>query len=1413
MQTLRNVRFGCLVLWCLAIMSPFSVQAASLNINAGWSLLSSRTDIDAKQLFAGQEDLLSIWAWQNQNWSVLLPNGNSTAYAQAKGFQALSTIPAGEGFWVNAKNGTQLSFNGTQETQNSLDLLAGWNLKGLLSDQALDVGTVFSDQDQITSLWAWKGSTWAVSLPGQNATSYAASKGFQVLTSLKPGQGFWVNAGNDTTVSWQGVATPPLLGKVSEVSGKNDKNAYIPVSGAKVWVDGISQGTTDSKGVFSCANCTGSAVTVALQKKGFVPFQETLTVPESKQIYCFIQKEDPNKEILNATQTNTGLSKVVLKPTPKVIASYDKKTILAISNMQLEKDVTCSVTPYKSLNTVPEVESIQGEEGQDLEILAGGHIQLLDSKGAPISSAAAGFSAMVKPASAAILGKWTMSKVQSLLASNATQLSLYTKQDSGWKQVGSAQMKTSSTGSQFFLRAGPGIFLKHLKPFLFVAATPKTGTEPLQTISGTITDATSQKGIPGVFVGLDGLFNETVTDAAGAFSLAVRPDLAETLDLKMLFLYAWKDGYEGGFKEIPLNSNTTSTDLNLALQPFTGGITLSGKVLDNGTQAIPDAMVTLKTPSVLDKVEFEPNQVHVGVSDQAVYSWEIHAENATQQEPALLKTITGQGKRTLSLKDLESLIQAGQEHIFLIRLSVVHPSGTDSGDEPFEEQAVGMVYVYPENGETRADFDLMPDMDSPPLLEAWTGPQGGYEFYDLDPGFIPFLKVQAEAEGYAASPFVSLPEPQDMAVSKDIALKPKIPVDPILEDFETAGTGWSASLLHNGTTLTSHTKWQLLDHPEQVVLPDSVLEKVVFADMGWVDVPGTITTITLNTAQSSPEFKIANATVAFQENGENATLRVLLFDDLPEGSPDGYYDYMELSPTHNQGEYDVWYDFGEDPDQTMSMNLTQGSQVMVSYPGTTEQETLSLLPAWSGSQNYWMGNLQDADYKGTYYDPSLTQKGLLEALLTSPLIDLTQFDTVTLRLKTWFEVAAQTRNSLTLEVALMDPGLDANQTVFIESEFGGLDMQKGAFYPLDQLNPVLLMQEETPAPSDEGALYKQTAHKGLWKEASLDLDGDGMDDDWESLWPCAPDGDLDPNADPGQDGYTSFEEWEMDTDPCYAGDPAVGSQDEDQDGMDDQWESFWSCAQAGNLEPEADPDADGMTNIEEYWNGTNPCEADTASPGSDNATAEPAVPVTMDGEFAPLHWQELEYNLSPLAGHTIQFRFAVRFENAAGNIFRGAALDDVEFVDEKTWLPFELMTPEFGYFGEYSFEPVPQGETWAGTYTLQLNNVLAYDLQDPQSEPQAYSQDSQTVTLTQDENYASFPLVLGEYNCTLEGTFQDESYTSLDYFLYDSASQGMELWGWGQLIDDPESDLRGGSITVETSDGMRYEGNLDLLPE
>lgn len=80
-----------------------------------------------------------------------------------------------------------------------LVLKSGWNLVGNGQNQPLVIATLFGDIQNVTTVWKWDVAKtgWQFYAPSMDTValqSYTTSKGYGVLTSINPGEGFWVNA-------------------------------------------------------------------------------------------------------------------------------------------------------------------------------------------------------------------------------------------------------------------------------------------------------------------------------------------------------------------------------------------------------------------------------------------------------------------------------------------------------------------------------------------------------------------------------------------------------------------------------------------------------------------------------------------------------------------------------------------------------------------------------------------------------------------------------------------------------------------------------------------------------------------------------------------------------------------------------------------------------------------------------------------------------------------------------------------------------------------------------------------------------------------------------------------------------------------------------------------------------------------
>ena len=78
--------------------------------------------------------------------------------------------------------------------KKSLILSPGWNLVGMVSEEPKTVDElVVGNEDFIISVWKWENNNWSVHFPAEDTLSFAGSKGFNVLSAINSGDGFWIN--------------------------------------------------------------------------------------------------------------------------------------------------------------------------------------------------------------------------------------------------------------------------------------------------------------------------------------------------------------------------------------------------------------------------------------------------------------------------------------------------------------------------------------------------------------------------------------------------------------------------------------------------------------------------------------------------------------------------------------------------------------------------------------------------------------------------------------------------------------------------------------------------------------------------------------------------------------------------------------------------------------------------------------------------------------------------------------------------------------------------------------------------------------------------------------------------------------------------------------------------------------------
>ena len=246
-----------------AIMILLPVQlasAATLTITAGWNLVGNSVSapLSVAVAFNNPTNVTTVYKWipGSGSWafySPVLADGGA-AYAASKGYSFLTTINAGEGFWVNALQPFTVTLAGTTSySLGTTDLAKSWNLVATgdtISPAQMDVkmGGI-TGAPGFSTMWTWNstGNNWYFYAPSLAANgtlaSYIQSKGYVDFGSLTTGNGlgFWLNrnlaagpapvnlgiAGNFAILSKTGITDVPTSAVVGDIGTS-------PITGASI---------------------------------------------------------------------------------------------------------------------------------------------------------------------------------------------------------------------------------------------------------------------------------------------------------------------------------------------------------------------------------------------------------------------------------------------------------------------------------------------------------------------------------------------------------------------------------------------------------------------------------------------------------------------------------------------------------------------------------------------------------------------------------------------------------------------------------------------------------------------------------------------------------------------------------------------------------------------------------------------------------------------------------------------------------------------------------------------------------------------------------------------------------------------------------------------------------------------------
>ena len=205
------------VVWAFSHVATLAVYGAdTVTVSPGWNLIgnSVASPMTVASSFGNASQVASVWKWVSTGttpgmayptWAFYSPSQSDggQAYANSKGYEFLSSINTGEGFWINARTSFNFSLPNASAVASTAfqNVSSGWHL---ISTGDSKTPAALNTDVATTTLWAWDSaqSKWyfyAPSLQAQGGTAlsdYIKTNGYLDFASasktLGPGTGFWI---------------------------------------------------------------------------------------------------------------------------------------------------------------------------------------------------------------------------------------------------------------------------------------------------------------------------------------------------------------------------------------------------------------------------------------------------------------------------------------------------------------------------------------------------------------------------------------------------------------------------------------------------------------------------------------------------------------------------------------------------------------------------------------------------------------------------------------------------------------------------------------------------------------------------------------------------------------------------------------------------------------------------------------------------------------------------------------------------------------------------------------------------------------------------------------------------------------------------------------------------------------------
>ena len=172
--------------------SSESNSSLSITYPSGWSLksLPVQTTLDASSFSA----VTTVWKYRDGKWIVYSPNVTMMNKISALGLETLTSVTAGQGFWINASVNGDINVTGHAyniETIQNLQILSvGWHLLG--NGVTTSVTTLINANPNISIIWKYLDNKWFAYSPDSETASLISNAGFESLSDINSTEGFWI---------------------------------------------------------------------------------------------------------------------------------------------------------------------------------------------------------------------------------------------------------------------------------------------------------------------------------------------------------------------------------------------------------------------------------------------------------------------------------------------------------------------------------------------------------------------------------------------------------------------------------------------------------------------------------------------------------------------------------------------------------------------------------------------------------------------------------------------------------------------------------------------------------------------------------------------------------------------------------------------------------------------------------------------------------------------------------------------------------------------------------------------------------------------------------------------------------------------------------------------------------------------